>query len=478
MTVLSSLAGRHTTLSAREVDHLHRLLGEWQLLADLAFADLLLLAPVVDRSAFVVLGQVRPYPAQTLYPEDMVGAILDSRDRPKAAQSFGEKRIVSEGDPEWRDGVPIREVTIPVMLEGEPIAVITTEQNLASARTPSHLELSYLRAAAAIEQMVAEGTFPFILEEEGERELSPRVGDGFLELDEDLRVSYASPNAVSAYRRLGMTTNVMDERLPDLGIDHSRIIDGLDNDRPVEDEIEIGGAWVLRRFIPIVVGGEQQGAIGFVRDITESRLRDRALLVKDATIREIHHRVKNNLQTVASLLRLQARRLGTNEARAELEESVRRISSIALVHETLSRESTENVEFDRVAQRLIEMVESSLVHPDRPVRFSLEGSAGELASEVATPLSLILTELIQNAVEHAFIDRGGTVTVELKREDPGLLVIVRDDGVGLPNGFGLDSGSNLGLQIVRTLLIELAGEISLSSNGGTTVELSIPLASD
>ena len=96
MTVLSSLAGRHTTLSAREVDHLHRLLGEWQLLSDLAFADLLLLAPVVDRSAFVVLGQVRPYPAQTLYPEDMVGAVLDSRDRPKVAQSFGEKRITPD----------------------------------------------------------------------------------------------------------------------------------------------------------------------------------------------------------------------------------------------------------------------------------------------------------------------------------------------------------------------------------------------
>ena len=163
------------------------------------------------------------------------------------------------------------------MLEGEPIAVITAEQNLASARTPSHLELSYLRAAAAIEQMVAEGTFPFILEEEGERELSPRVGDGFLEMDADLRVTYASPNAVSAYRRLGMTTNITDERLPDVAIDHSRIVDGLDNDTPVEDEIEMGGAWVLRRFIPILLGGERIGAIGFVRDITESRLRDRML---------------------------------------------------------------------------------------------------------------------------------------------------------------------------------------------------------
>jgi two-component sensor histidine kinase len=288
-------------------------------------------------------------------------------------------------------------------------------------------------------------------------------------------VTYASPNAVSAYRRLGMTQNMLEEKLADFPIDHRRVLEALAADRPVEDEIEASGAWVLRRFIPIVHGGQRKGVIGFVRDITESRLRDRALLIKDATIREIHHRVKNNLQTVASLLRLQARRLGTNEARAELEESVRRISSIALVHETLSQDSTERVEFDRVAQRVLEMVESGLVHPDKPVRFSLEGSAGDLNSDIATPLSLVLTELLQNTVEHAFIDHGGTVTVELKREDPRLLVVVRDDGVGFPEGFSIEKTTNLGLQIVRTLIGELKGEIRIGTDTGARIELEIPL---
>ena len=117
-----------------------------------------------------------------------------------------------------------------------------------------------------------------------------------------------------------------------------------------------------------------------------------------------------------------------------------------------------------------------MIVPDVTADRRYVAARAQTRSEVATPLSLILTELIQNAVEHAFVDRGGTVTVELKREDPKLLVLVRDDGEGLPSGFAIESGSNLGLQIVRTLLIELAGEITLSSNGGTTVELSIPLA--
>ena len=475
MSVLSSLAGRFTTLSSRQVDHLHRLLGEWQLLSDLAFADCLLFAPVVDRSGFVVLGQVRPYPAQTLYVEDLVGSIMDRRERSKVAQAFGERRIVREGDPEWRDGVPIREESIPVMHEGDVIAVISAEQNLATARTPSHLELSYLRAAGSLQQMIAEGTFPFVSHEQADHELSPRVGDGFIELDENLVVSYASPNAVSAYRRLGMTGNLLDRALAQSGIDHQRVMEALAESQPVEDEVEADGAWVLRRFIPILHAGVRAGAVGLVRDISESRRRDRMLVIKDATIREIHHRVKNNLQTVASLLRLQARRLGTSDARAALEESVRRIATIALVHETLSHESSERVEFDTVAKRIVEMIGSSLVDPSLPITFTLQGSAGDLHSDIATPLSLVVTELIQNAVEHAFDARGGTVTVEFERTADRLTLIVADDGRGLPDDFMIASHANLGLEIVGTLATELSAELRFTSDAGTIVTLSVPL---
>lgn len=476
MSVLSALAGRYTSLSAEAVDHLHRLLAEWQMLADLSFADCLLLAPVVDRDAFLVLSQVRPFPAQTIYQEDMVGKVVEAREKPHVAQALTERRIVREGDPDWREGVPIREETVPVTIRGDPVAVISIEQNVATARTPSHLELAYLRAAEDLVRMIAEGVFPFVIDAEGERELSPRVGDGFLQLDAEGVVVYASPNAVSAYRRLGVTGNLIGESMAAAAAGGTEVVEAIKHARPLENEIEAGGAWMVRRFIPVVHEGVVTGGIGLVRDVTELRRRDSMLMIKDATIREIHHRVKNNLQTVASLLRLQARRLGTSEARAELEESVRRISSIALVHETLSQDATQWVDFDRVAQRVLQMVEDGLLRPDRPVRFTLTGSAGSLSSDIATPLSLILTELIQNAVEHAFADRGGTVAVELARADGSLTVRVCDDGAGLPEGFQIEGGSHLGLQIVRTLVGELRGELALSSGGGTIADLRIPLA--
>jgi len=477
MSVLSSLARRHTTLSDREVEHLHHLVADWQLLADLNFADLLLFGSLRDREAYVVLAQVRPYPAQTLYQEDMVGRVMEAADRDRVRLALSEGRIVREGDPEWREGTPIREEAIPVRYRDRIVAVVSAEQNLAAARTPSQLELSYLQAAAEIEQMIAEGHFPFASSEE--REISPRVGDGFMRLDESGVIVYASPNAVSAYRRLGVTANIIGEHLGKLDFDEAHTLEELRRGRAIEDEIEAGGAWVYRRFLPVVHGKEVSGAVGILRDITELRHRDRMLLLKDATIREIHHRVKNNLQTVASLLRMQGRRMSSEEAKSALEESVRRISSIALVHETLSQDSHERVDFDRVANRVVEMVHEGFADPDRPMRFRVEGSAGDLSSEIATPLALIVAELIQNAVEHGAGEDGRVlaVTLEMTRTATHVRLAVSDDGSGLPTGFTLDRDANLGLQIVRTLVeSELGGEIALGgADPGTRVEIGVPL---
>jgi two-component sensor histidine kinase len=180
--------------------------------------------------------------------------------------------------------------------------------------------------------------------------------------------------------------------------------------------------------------------------------------------------VKNNLQTVAALLRLQARRLAVPEARAALEESVRRVSSIAVVHETLSGTLDETVDFDRIADTVAGMVAE--VAAVGTVRFRRTGSFGVLPAEVATPLAMVLTELLQNAVEHGLDAGAGTVTIAVVRDEAdGLRVEVRDDGRGLPSGFSLEGSDRLGLQIVRTLVeSELGGRLTLAraEGGGTT----------
>jgi two-component sensor histidine kinase len=238
------------------------------------------------------------------------------------------------------------------------------------------------------------------------------------------------------------------------------------------------GASVLFRALPLRPKGKAAGALVLVRDVTEVKRKDRALMSKDATIREIHHRVKNNLQTVAALLRLQSRRTSSDEARDALTESVRRITSIAMVHETLSLSVDERLNLDELVDRLIPIM-GDLAGTDGRVTVRREGAFGVVSAERATPMVLVLTELLQNAFEHAYpAPEHGEVVVRVERSAKWLDVAISDDGVGLPRGFSLERTERLGLQIVRTLVdSELRGSLSLrrKHGRGTEAVLRVPL---
>src|SRR5690606_33123872 len=272
--------------------------------------------------------------------DDQVGRIVSGRDVAHLSIAYTQARIWREGDPVWYGDVPARHEAIPVRMRtpdgeaGDVIAVIGRDTNLSTARTPSQLELNYLTTADDLAQMVADGTFP-PLPHPGETTSAPRVGDGLVRLDADGKVTYASPNAQSAYRRLGLTGDLVGEelaaltgRLVDDALEGSeaaaRIRSALRGEAPPRQEIEARGAIVVQRALPLMPAGAPLRAVVLVRDSTDVPRRDRALITKDATTREIHHRVKNNLQTVAALLRLQARRVSSPQARAALEDSVRR----------------------------------------------------------------------------------------------------------------------------------------------------------
>jgi two-component sensor histidine kinase len=496
MSALSDLIASRTALRDAQITHVQRLVGEWQLLSDLAFADLLIWVPVTmaegeaeEITAFLCVAQCRPTTGPTAYQTDQVGVVQRGTRATPLLVAFREGRIFREVEPDWDGDLPIRREAIPIRYEGEVVAVLGRDANLASARTPSQLELVYLQSAADLAAMVADGTFPGAGAgiEEGS---GPRVGDGVVRLEPDGTVIYASPNALSAFNRLGVTGNVLGEPIgaltssvaddpfdsSDLAVAVQAAIDG---GQPASIEVDGGGATVLFRAIPLRPRGETLGALMLMQDVTELRRRDRQIMSKDATIREIHHRVKNNLQTVAALLRLQARRVAAPEARAALEESMQRVSSIALVHETLSESIDEAVDFDAIVDRLLVML-ADVAGARSRIAMRRAGSFGELPAEVATALVLVLTELVQNAIEHAFPTGGdGTVEVVAERDRGSLVVTIRDDGVGLPADFDTEAPDRLGLQIVRTLVsAELGGTVAMRAHdggAGTAAVVDMPL---
>jgi two-component sensor histidine kinase len=303
---------------------------------------------------------------------------------------------------------------------------------------------------------------------------------------------YASPNARSAYHRLGLATDLT-------GVDLARTTARLARrPGPVDErlavvtagraaggaEVENGRAVVTLRGVPLVSHGRPDGGLVLVRDATEIRHRDRALVGKDATIREIHHRVKNNLQTVAALLRLQARRLESPEGRAALDEAVRRVAAIAVVHDALARSPGERVDANHVVDHIVALVRELAPQGEATI-VERDGSFGDLPSEVMTPLVMALGELLQNAVEHgsavsAEEDRvPAHVVVRSRRRGDSLTVTVSDSGPGIAAGVDPFATGRLGLQIVRTLVTEeLAGTLELRQavGGGTDAVVQVSLA--
>ena len=492
MSTLSEIVGQQGRGSAGDIEWLHLLLADSQLLADLAFADIVLWVPTTDDD-FVAVALARPSGAATLFYRDVVGQRVKPMWRRQVEEAYRTRRIVDTDAPDWVADAATHVRAVPVIrhpMDGEtdasgtPIAVLTRHSNLSDARTPSRQELTFNQCANDLFDMIAAGDFPDRDAPSVPRRFAPRAADGLIRIDVEGEVTFVSPNALSAFNRLGFDGELEGESLPAVTtelIGSRAIVDEtlplvVTGRAPWRADVESRGVVVALRAIPIKKAGERAGAVLLVRDVTEVRRQERELLTKDATIREIHHRVKNNLQTVASLLRIQARRTRSDDAREALSQAMRRVSAIAVVHDTLSEGLSQNVDFDVVFERVLLLIAEVAAGHTTRVQPRLIGTFGELPSEYATPLALALTELVTNAVEHGLAGReDGEVEITASRSDDQLSVTVRDNGVGLGEG---KVGSGLGTQIVRTLIQgELSGSIDWQTlvGSGTEVTIEVPL---
>jgi two-component sensor histidine kinase len=492
VSTLSDLVLAQGRSTEADVEWLHQLVGDWQLLADLAFADIVLWVPTRDDD-FVAVAHARPSSSATLFYRDFVGQAIKPEWKGQVTEAFQSAQIVDSAAPDWYEETPTRVRAVPVLRRlsvtgsqttEHPIAVITRHTNLSEARTPSRQELTFNECANDLFAMICAGDFPDLGAPTGPRRGAPRASDGLLRLDVDGIVTFASPNGLSAFNRMGFAGELEAESLAEVttSLLSGRLI--VDESLPLvvtgrapwRTDIEAKGVTVSLRAIPIRDRGERVGAIVLCRDVTELRHQERELITKDATIREIHHRVKNNLQTVASLLRIQARRSHSDEARDSLNQAMRRVAAIAVMHDTLSEGLTQNVDFDVVFDRVLKLIAEVASTHNTKAHPTFTGSFGALPSEYATPLSLALTELVTNAVEHGLAGREGNVEIIAERNEETLSVQVRDNGGGLPEG---KVGSGLGTQIVRTLIQgELGGTIDWHTmvGSGTEVTIEIPLA--
>ncbi len=489
MADFTQILSTRPDLSDGDREWLHQLVADWQVIADLSFADLLLVMRRGD-GRYVVAEQCRPSTVMTLRIDDAVGKEVDDALTPEIDAAMLSEAPVKSHRLCRVGRADVCNVYAPVHHEGRTLGVVVRQTNMATRESNGRYEAESINAGKLLFDMIAREQFPYSNPVMSQRHVA-RVADGFILITNEGIVRYASPNAISCFRRLGSLVTMQGHYLSELGTELLHAKDPVPEVLPlvlsgkaaVDSELAANRSAVSLRSLPLFDAVGRTGAIVLCRDVTEIRRREQELETKDATISEIHHRVKNNLQAVSALLRLQARNTKSQEVRKELVEAQRRIQTIAMVHEGLSQTADEIVDFDKVIANLLHMSVDLASMSDQHIRISYVGRFGMMPAQDATPLSLVLTELITNSVEHGFVGRTeGTITVSVGRSGSNLNVVVEDDGSGISaeedHGMARSSGSGLGTQIINTFVTnDFGGSVRWEPRreGGTRVVLDIRL---
>ncbi len=453
--------------------HLRNVADNLQLVADLGYGDVSLAVPSPE-GVLSVLADARPMTAIAAVASSRVGASLRHGDEPEAYQAFADGVVVVGSRRRVTRGISYSTHAYPMGPVTAPYGVVIRDIAAQVAEAPGKMEKVFMTAAEALLRVLADRPLSDV--HTGEPFATMRVaGDGLIMIGEDARVTYASPNAVNIMRLAGLEGTLAGSSASRLPGAKLAVVPVLDATGATAVEVAAGDRVLGYRTINL-----GDSVLVLVEDVTDARRREAEIKVKEATIREVHHRVKNNLQTVASLLRIQARRSESEEARRALSEAMERVGSMAVVHELLAGSTEERIDFTEAAHTVVDMVARGLAGEGRRIRVVVEGSTGSVPAQVATSLALVIAELTHNAIEHGFgPDEQGVVTVSLRRLAGELVVTVRDDGIGLPAAFDAEASANLGLAIVRTIVHDdLRGTLSFSVGRGTTVTVRFPLPED
>ena len=450
-------------------EHLANVAANLQLVADMGYGDVALAVPRSD-GRLVVVADARPNTAVAPFASSRIGRTLEHDDEPEAYLALSSAGVVADGRRRVARGISYSTAAWP-MGKPAPYAIVVRDLAEQVLQSSGAMENAFMDVAEELLDSLTDG--PLADVRTGDPFSTVRTaGDGVMRVGASGQIAYASPNAVNIMRLAGVDGSL-------LGIQASSLPGGGFGISPVlrtRDAIAVDTE-VAERVLGYRTIGLPAGALVLVEDMTEARRREAEIKVKDATIREVHHRVKNNLQTIASLLRIQARRSGSEEVRRALEEATERVSSMAVVHDLLAGSDEERVDFAAAARTVTDLVRRGLVGEGSAVTVVVEGSTGEVDAHTATSLALAVAELVHNALEHGIGERpSGRVDVAMRRVPGELVLTVRDDGAGLPSDFEPVSSANLGLAIVRTVVEDdLRGTLAFSGGRGTTVTVRVPL---
>jgi two-component sensor histidine kinase len=432
----------------------------------------------------LVARHAAPHSLSSIYRDDMTGRTYTFNAQPTVHRALMEDRknrmAESKIPPErTSSGAPvIQQVYTVHNAVNQAIAALLIETNMIEYERHRRRDLPFRHAVRWLQRMAVQGEIETA-------EISGGFGslDGIYLVDEQFCISYMSGIAMNLFRSVGRVAEMRGAPISDLEEQDQEIVSQAMQANccvQTRHESEDGRVWVrtaiplraphgslysmrrrMRRHLPWTnsVATEDapqvDGVFVLVQNLTETVQRERELKVKSAMIQEVHHRVKNNLQTIAAILRIQSRRYQDEEAKQQLTDAVNRILSMSVIHEYLSQDEHRPINIRDVCQRILGQAQQVAVNPGQQVEIAMEGPNIRLPAGQATASALVVNELLMNAMEHGLRDRHkGEIRIALEDLGDEVRITLLDNGLGLPSDFDPDKSRTLGLQIVYTLVTD------------------------
>jgi two-component system, sensor histidine kinase PdtaS len=465
MIEVSALA---SFLRKKDIEIIEEMSKHLQLFANLSQADVFIDCLLPGGEEAIVVAEAHPITGKSLYSEPVVGKIAYKENEPGVFFCFKTGKPVIGSRGVSQENVIMQQNVMPIQNEfGKIIGVLIMEQDI----TEKIQQEKNVELLMETTEQLSETLYHVAMSETAIPDL---MHEGLLLFDRDYYITFANDRAKEMFET---NSHLVGEKVDSLPFG-SMIKEELDIQKGMFfHEFQLGKRFLQLKAVSIQRNSRTVGGVLLLRDLSELKEKEKQLMIKSAVIREIHHRVKNNLQTIASLLRLQMRRIDSQEVEKIFREIINRITSISIIHEVLSLEGTDMIECKEVIELVSNTIISSMKQSEQKITVHVDGSSLYLPSQKASSLALVINELVQNAINHAFVNRDeGVIRIYLKEQNQIVSLTVTDDGVGFDFEKAQQKGC-LGLQICQTLIYEdLEGILEFENNHpGTKVNITFPL---
>ncbi|SMC22532.1 Two-component sensor histidine kinase, contains HisKA and HATPase domains [Clostridium acidisoli DSM 12555] len=463
--MLKKLCRLHTDLTEEDILQLENIEKSIYMFSNLVKGDIFIDCLTRDPDTAIVVSEAKPTNCKSLYKRCVVGEIALRQNEPAALRTLEIGVETTDLKATTQENIVVKQNTVPIKNKNEKIiGVLIMEKDITE-------DISQSRNVEILSETTEQlsETLMNIKDPDYENAVAYNlINDAILAINEVGICIYSNYKAEELYKKLGYKDKIVGMSFDNIVLNEIKFKDIIKEKKSIVVESNVGKLVLQIKYAVTKKSEDIYGIIILIKDLTDIKQKEKELILKAVAIREIHHRVKNNLQTIASILRLQSRRIDNVQAKKAFEESINRILSIATTHEVLSQKGIDDADIKTILSKIKDNAMRNSVQCNKKIKIELRGDNLKVNSDKATSIAIVVNELIENSLKHAFNDKAqGIIEITINKGQTCSNISISDDGSGFD--VNLLKNESLGLNIVKSIIKDkLDGNINIKSNDNGT----------